>query len=1498
MKVEKEDKRLYPLTHPQKRIWYIEKMYPNTSLYNIGGTVIIKGNINIELLQQAIITFIKKNEGIRLKILEKDGWPLQYIDRFKDDTVDYVDFTNGEEPEIQFKKWVQNHASKPFLLQNSRLFYFALYKISDNCMGYLIKLHHIIADGWSIQILTSKIMDYYLRLCNDECINNEIEYTYIHYIEKEKQYLTSRRFIRNQLFWNKEFETLSDLTMRPSSEGIIGNRKSYTVNYPFTKKIKEYCKKNNISLNTLFVTLYLIYDSRVTGQNDRTIGVPVFNRSNKKEKQTFGMFTSTMPFRFQVDTNQSFQHILKNVQEKLMIYYMNQKYPYDLLVQDLEIKKKGYDHLFNVCINYYNTTLHTSIDGNQIENVEFYNGNQAYSLQIIIREWSDSGCLVLDFDYKISDYSDKQLNGLYTNLMHMLDGMIANPVEAVKTHNLLSAKMKEHFIYTVNNTMVNYPRDKVIHELFQEQVERHANKIAISDYDFYLSYRELNNKSNQLARYLIRKGVGQENIVGLLMSHCAEAVIAILAILKAGGSYLPIDPTYPEQRVQYILEDSKSNIIITNLTVPDSINFEGKIVNFNREWVYEGETSNIENRSKSNQLAYIIYTSGTSGKPKGTMIGHQGLVNYIWWAKKEYITEEQEVFPLYSSLGFDLTITSIFTPLISGHKIVVYQNDNNEDSYVLYRILDDGQATMIKLTPSHLALLKDRDYKHSSIKKFIIGGEELKVSLVKDIYNNFHHDLMIYNEYGPTETVIGCMIHQYSCQDDELASVPIGHAINNMQIYILDKEFQPMPIGEIGELYISGDGVARGYLNNQLLTASKFIENPFIEGTVMYKTGDLARYVDEKRMEYVGRIDDQVKIRGYRIELGEIEKCLLSYRGIQEASVQYIDNRGKGQYLCAYIISKVDVVVKDVKSYLLKRLPDYMVPLYIIKLDKMPLTDNGKINKEKLSILIPQEDKIEYVKHRDHQEKVLSAALCKVFGMNKLSMKQNFYHMGGDSIKAIQIASILHDQGYKIKIKDILAFPIFEDMATCIEKNNDEINQEICTGDFPPTPIASWFLQQSLANPHYYHQSILVDIKIIVERLQLERIWNELIKHHDTLRMNVDSEGGELFYNPKHLAKQHTIQEHKLGHLSQQEQNTCMIRIAEELKAGFDIHNDILIKACIYDLGNIRQLLITAHHLVIDGVSWRIILDDLNRMIEQVITRKPIVLPPKTHSYKKWADTLATRGIEMIRKEKTYWNRIKKNKKELPLKASKANSVINAKPIEIELSNETTTLLLGEANKVYNTTTEQLLITSLLRSIKQMTNNQHITIELEGHGREEVFDNINMTRTVGWFTSIYPFYVDLYTDNLSIQIKEVKEQLKAIPHRGIGYGILNYIEKSIENPYHEAIRFNYLGSFMNDGKMKYLEIVDKQLGDDSSKNNKLTALIEVNVYNMKNRLKIRLAYNSKKLDDTMIKHFLDNYISHIERIIDHCSHKKKVEFTPSDFDTVELSQDELDSLIN
>ncbi|WP_036696994.1 non-ribosomal peptide synthetase [Paenibacillus taiwanensis] len=1493
---------LHELTHPQKRIWYIENIYPSIPLHNIGGTIRIKGRVDMDVLETAIRHVILQHDGLRIRLRELNNVIYQYVSAACEERLQLVDFTGSSDAEAAYRLWLSEQARTPFQLLESPLYDLKLFRISDHDSGYLIKLHHIIADGWSTQIMTEQIYNLYNKISQGEYIELTAAPSYLDVIDSERHYLQSERYNKNRQFWINKFTPLPDVNMSYGTDHIVGTRITHTLDALTSARMQSFTAIHKTSLNTQFVMLYLLFMYKTTNQQDLVIGTPVLNRSGRKEKSTIGMFTSTMPFAYRIDGSLSALDTLQQMGKQLIECYFHQKYPYDLLVQDLELKRQGFDQLFHVCVNYYNSKHVNDWNGCPVENEEFYNGFQLYAKQLVIKEWSDTGCITLDVDYKPTEYDEQYIKMMISGMMNLSEQIMAYPERPLDQLSLLSESQYEQQIIRFNDTKVSYPEQMTITRLFEEQVERTPYAIAAKYKSEQCSYQQLNEKSNQLARVLQGKGVRSGSIVGLYTEHGLESIIGIFAILKAGGAYLPLDPKHPEERLAYMLADTNASVLLTNTDLPAAIAYSGEVIDLRQTFLYRGDASNLAGGSGPSDLAYIIYTSGSTGKPKGTMIEHRGLVNYSWWAKETYMKKERAVFPLYSSLAFDLTITSIFTPLIGGGLITIYRDD--EDEFVLFRILADNEATVIKLTPAHLSLLQDRRYPHSSVKRFIVGGEDLKSSLASQIEHCFDHEIEIYNEYGPTETVVGCMIYQYDRTETSL-SVPIGVPANNVMIYILDAQLNPMPCYGIGELYISGHGVARGYWNQPELSATRFIDNPFHPEYRMYRTGDLAFMREDGSIIYMGRVDHQVKIRGYRIELGEIDHALTRITAIREAVVMDRKHDQGAVYLCAYFVKQASITEQQIRIALKQSLPDYMIPAYFVELESIPLTANGKVDRNKLPEPLTAKMTLDVVERnipRDGMEAVFMAAVEQVLNHYSLTWQDHFFYQGGDSIKAIQLASKLKNAGYQLKVKDILSNPLLIDMVMQVRPLHDaiQIDQSPRSGTIGTTPIISWFQELSLRNPNHYTQSVLLQLKQDISTERLTELLNILLHHHDSLRIYVKAEDEQLAYM-EHTDGALSIGKTDLTGYCAAEQLQRLASTGYKLKSEMDIHRGVMFKAHLFELGQQgTRMLLIGHHLVVDGVSWRILLEDLALLLEQsVLDHGKLQLPDKTSSYQDWSSYKGKLEGETS-KEQTYWEAVIQDPPVIPVQQSMGGAMpmlVTSQTYHHVFDKSITANLLKDANKAYRTETKDLLITALALTLFHKFELDEVVIELEGHGRELVDSSLDLSRTVGWFTSIYPVRIQNHAGPITHKIKTIKELLRSIPYNGIGYGVLRYYTKTLKDTRLQApIRFNYLGDVDTSFNNEWFCMAHESSGSESDIHNEMTALLDIQAIVIDQQLRVELACSHLHFNESEGKELVSMYVHELIQIVNHCCGKTDQDYTPSDFDAVQITQDDLDEL--
>ncbi|MGE5342505.1 MAG: amino acid adenylation domain-containing protein [Candidatus Omnitrophota bacterium] len=1328
--------------------------------------------------------------------------------------------------------------------------------------------------------------------------------------------IAAGQFVKEKEYWVKTLSGEFPPAFFPYDKYEVTEKPNYhhvviSISGSLYKRLQEITgnsyPKTQMVLTAGMVALLNLYSGYAGTSYGMTIGTAVDRQENEES-----LINKILPLCVSVSADMTFKELLINVRQVIQEAIENQNYPIEMLFPEKEKLEKLFDVavlLENLQEKKYVAHLQPSLifsfraDGNQNDQIE--------------------GELAVD----VSKYEEESVIRITDHFLRLLQSVLFNVNMKINDIDLFSEDEKKE-LERFNGTRADYPHQKTIHELFEAQVEKTPENVAIIDSvsaSHQLTYRELNEASDRVAQELKEKGIEPGHIVGIRMERSVEMVVAILGVLKAGCAYLPLDPGYPTERIDFILSDSGASALITEITE----NTENNLTNQNI-W----EKINLEKIQKTKSSlptffqesrAYIIYTSGSTGKPKGVAIGHRSLVNYIVWAAKNYVKNERVNFPLYTSMGFDLTVTSLFTPLITGNTIVVYRGENKE--FLLDRVLEDNQVEVIKLTPVHLMVIADhiREKNISKIRRFIVGGDKLDTRLAAKINDIFRGNIEIYNEYGPTEATVGCMIYKYNREKDQGASVPIGVPADNLQIYVLDQRMRHVPVGGIGELYIAGDGLALEYVNNPGLTNEKFLPHPFQPGQRIYKTGDLARRLPGGDLEFLGRTDQQVKIRGYRIEIGEIENGLMMHEPIGQAVVLAKDDEAGYKYLVAYVTPAegrgIDAIdTEKLRNDLAAHLPEFMVPSYVVKLEKMPVTVNGKIDKKAL----PDPDKNARSKRSNYEppttelETQMTEVWQSVMGVEKVGITDSYFELGGDSIKSIQISARLYNLGWKLELKDLFQYTTIKELAEHIKPVKETADQGMVVGDVPLTPVQEWFFEKNFTDAHHFNLSLMLHRPEGLDEETVKKVFDQLTEHHDALRLVFKNETNETNHDGKikqikQINREFSDQWVNLRVFDLRNENDAndYRRIIEEtcndLQASIDWSQNP-VNLGLFKTINGDYLLIAIHHLVMDTVSWRIVLEDfiaLYRQIETGVEREQLNIPLKSTSYKEWAEKLVAYSTsDTLLQELPYWQHIENLCSEHHGDSGKASGKNRDNRImDIELSKEYTEKLLKQVNNAYNTEINDILLAALGAAFSDWTGAERVPLMLEGHGREEIIPDIDITRTVGWFTSIYPVVLDTKTkDSEASMIKHTKDMLRAIPFKGIGYGILRYLtpdqhKNGVALTMNPEIGFNYLGQFDVDLNTDFFRISDIPAGHSVSPNMERISPLYILGSVLDGKLKISVNYNGSTYDEQDIRVFLEGYDQRLKRLIDHCTGKKETEFTASDY-SVSLDEQEIDHVLD
>jgi amino acid adenylation domain-containing protein/non-ribosomal peptide synthase protein (TIGR01720 family) len=1065
--------------------------------------------------------------------------------------------------------------------------------------------------------------------------------------------------------------------------------------------------------------------------------------------------------------------------------------------------------------------------------------------------------------------------------------------------------------------------------LFEEQVARTPDNTALVFEGKQLTYQELNNRANQLAHHLKKLGVEREQMVGLFLERSFEMVIGILGVLKAGGAYVPLDPESPAERIRFMLQDTRVRILLTQshlfgylstIDTWDSIEAKMDVIKLDADWdfIAHNKTTDLGIELSLTDLAYTIYTSGSTGRPKGVMNEHRGIYNRLLWMLGELPISQDDRVLQKTPYSFDVSIWEFFWPLLSGARLVIAKPGGHKDSDYLVDLITEHGITATHFVPSMLQvfLLNERVENCQSLQRVLCSGEALPYHLQESFFSRLNADL--FNLYGPTEAAIE--VTYWACQrEGDLSTVPIGRPIANTQIHLLDPQLAPVPVGELGELHIGGVQVARGYLNLPELTAEKFIPDPFSDqpGARLYKSGDLASYMPDGTILYQGRIDHQVKIRGNRVELGEIEAALAEHPNVRESVVTAFEAAPGDKRLAAYIVpgEEMPQLMVELRDFLLKKLPEYMIPASYNFLDQLPLTPSGKVDRKAL----PKPRRVrpnlseDYVAPRNPAETALVRIFERVIGLDSIGVHDHFLELGGDSIQCIQISSKAHQAGLQVSPNQILELQTIAKLAERAGTiSNLTAAQALITGGVSLTPAQKKFIERHEPELADRGQSLVLRVKKPLNRTFLEQAVENLVNHHDMLRMRlVRVDRG---YHQEIAAPGEAV---PLSYVDRSaypvaDQEFALTAALAEMKKSLDLSSGPIVKFAYIDFGSSGEsyLMITLHPLVVDNFSWTILLDHFLLAYQQLSDGKQVQLPPKTTSYQQWAQRLIEFAHSpKLEKEVIYWQSNRGTEPVLlPVDHENEQSGQSKRipaSVEFFLSEDKTRSLLTEVPKAYNSLITDVLLATLVQALSEWTANPNILIDIKGHGREAIFENIDLSQTLGCFTAHYPVWLDISGASSPGEIlMGIKEQLRAVPNGGIGFGVLRFlvdgadVQRQFTSQPPAQLSFHYLGnSDYSLNQSPYFSIEDPIASITRISQEDLEHLIEISAGISNNRLFVIWTYSRHRYNDQTIEKLADSLMNFLDEMIAHCMSVKKARFTPSDFPDVDLSQQELDTLL-
>jgi amino acid adenylation domain-containing protein len=1049
--MNKNIESIYPLSPMQQGMLFHTLYAPSSGVYVEQLSCTLTGKLEIAAFERAWQQVVERHPVLRtLFVWEHGKQPLQVV--CKSVSLpwiihDWQEFSAIEQQE-RLQTLLQMEREQGFELNKAPLMRCTLIKLQEDTYEFIWSHHHLLMDGWCLSIILKEVFAFYEAGIQVKNLHLPLPRPYKDYILWQQQQDSSQA----ELFWREKLQGFTAptplLTDTNSHHNHTQHNRHLQLSHSLTVSLKSLAGEHRLTLNTIVQGAWAIMLSRYSGEQDVVFGTTVSGRPTTLSgvESMVGLFINSLPVRVKVPGEGELLPWLKRLQLQQV---EQEEYSYTPLV-DIQ----GWSavpremSLFESLVVFENYPLDASLKAQsgsiQVSNIRNFEQTN-YPLTFVAEPGEQ---LSLRISYDTSRFEVDTIERMLGHIQTLLEAIAKNPFQKLSQFPLLTNAERHQLLVKWNDTYSEYPKDKCIHELFEEQVEKTPDAVAVVFENQKLTYQELNNRANQLAHHLQTLGVGPEVLVGICINRSVEMMVGLLGILKAGGAYVPLDPTYPQERLAYMLEDSQLPILLTQQQLLEKLpEHQAQTICLDTDWqsLTDYTQQNPCSKAKPDNLAYIIYTSGSTGKPKGTMIVHSGMVNYLSWCTKTYNVADGEGSTVNSSIGFDATITSLFSPLLVGRKVVLLPEE--EEIEALKAALCSGtKFSLVKITPAHLEilshLLADEQVKIQT-QAFIIGGEALSEK-VTSFWQQYAPHTRLINEYGPTETVVGCCIYEVGQQSFPGGNIPIGRPIANTELYILDNHLQPVPVGVVGELYIGGAGVARGYLNRPELTSERFISNPFTNSK-LYKTGDLARYLSDGNIEYLGRIDHQVKVRGFRIELGEIEALIAQHPNVASTTVIAREDQPGHKSLVAYVVPRQKKVVNghQLHQFLQERLPDYMIPSAFVQLETLPLTPNGKVDRKALPAPNISDINVsgDFIPPCDDIEVQLAQIWENLLNVRPIGVKDNFFHLGGHSLLVVRLmAQIQEHFGINLPLATILQNPTIAQIAATLRQHTDSLS--------------------------------------------------------------------------------------------------------------------------------------------------------------------------------------------------------------------------------------------------------------------------------------------------------------------------------------------------------------------------------------------------------------------------------------------------------------------------
>jgi amino acid adenylation domain-containing protein/non-ribosomal peptide synthase protein (TIGR01720 family) len=1514
------------LSFAQERLWFLDQIEPGDPAYNIMMALRFEGVLDIDALSASLEAIVARHAVLRTSFGSENGRPLQRIAAQVSLDVAHADLSALEPTRraAELAHMLRSEARRGFDLSCAPLIRAALARLAPSHHVLMLTVHHIVSDGWSLGVLYRELAALYReRAAEVPARLPELPVAYADFAASQRQWARTARIERQLEYLRASLRHLPVLNLptdhtRPPVQTSNGAAQFCTLPASLRTQLEAVGRSQGATLFMTLLAAFAILMQRYCAQDDVVLGSPAANRRHSATEGVLGMFVNMLVMRLDASGEQSFTAMLLRVRETVLKAYAHQDVPFEMLVEEFGGERDlSRNPLFQV-VFAEQAPFPSAVDLGAVtlrpEPIEA--GSARFDLEAHVST-SESGIHVA-FIYNTDLFEAQTVGRMLSHYQRVLEEVVRVPERPLNELSFLEANERRQAVVEWNQTTTLYPRDCAIHELFEQQAAASPEATAIAYHEHVLSYAALNARANRLARRLRAAGVDRETLVGLCVERSLDCIVAMLAILKAGGAYVPLDPEYPPARLAFMLEDTGASVLVTQARLRQRLpEYAGQVIEIDADQDAGGEAlaANLGLPCDGARLAYVMYTSGSTGVPKGVCIEHRSVIRLV--RSTNYLElGPQEVLLQFAPISFDASTLEIWGALLNGAKLAVHPPGVVSLDELAREIRHHG-ITVLWLTGALFRQMVDLHLEDlRGVRQLLAGGEALSVPHVLRVLASLAPGARFINGYGPTENTTFTCCHVMDAESRVGATVPIGRPISNTRVYVLDARMRPVPVGVPGELYIAGDGLARAYWNRPELTAERFVQNVLEEepGARLYRSGDLVRARPDGSIEYLGRLDQQIKIRGFRVEPGEIESVLARHASVRDAVVVCREDRPGDKRLVAYATPRPGAVpsAAALRAFVANELPGYMVPAAVVVMDSLPVTSNGKVDRSALPA--PRRDKRTAADSRPHDdvERALVDVWREVLRIEEVGTEDNFFELGGDSILTIQMVAAARRCGLLMHPRDVFQCPTISELSRLARRNAPPSDAgKDPTGRLAPTPIQHWFFEQDLVDPHHFNQSVLLEAPRGVDRACLAEALSALIDHHDVLRLRAE-EGTPKRLQISTVERDVPFSVIDLTAVAPADLEGALDDRCREIEGSLDLLHGPVLRLALFDRGpaNSARMLLAVHHLAVDAVSWRILVEDLNTAYAQRLAGSPVALPQRTTPYRLWSAKLAEyAGSARAVADGQFWlQRRDEACTPLPFDTPDAlaeNTHASVRRVSGLLDATDTERLLRDVHHRYGTRISDLLLSALALALRPWIHARTFAVDLEGHGRADLFADVDLSRTVGWFTAIYPFVLDLDAGrDVPSLIRSTKDALRQIPHGGVPYGALRYMspDASIGARLRAVgdcpVSFNYLGQFdqLRAGA-QLLRVCDAASPYPYSPRNRRAHLIEIKAAISGGRLHVGWDYASRVYRESTMRALADSYVDALRALIAHCTSSSERSYTPTDFPEAGLDQKGLDTLL-